>query len=182
MKGMQVGSLNVNGMRDGRKNNVLSELIFTKKLSVVFLQETHSDQSNEVDWDVWWKGEKALSHGTNLSAGVAVLFSPGIKAKIISKKELQPGRCLIVRAEISNLVFLFVNIYAPNIGADRVQLFKKIDFFLKQQQDDDFIVMGGDWNCTLNFTLDRNGEEQHAQSSFCLDSIIKIIFLFRQYH
>jgi len=33
--------------------------------------------------------------------------------------------------------------------------------------------MGGDWNCTLNFTLDRNGEEQHAQSSFCLDSIIK---------
>lgn len=110
-------------MRDGRKNNVLSEIICIKYFSVVFLQETHSDQSNEDDWDLWWKGEKALSHGTNLSAGVAVMFSPVIKAKIISKKELQLGRCLIVRAEIINFQFLFVNIYAPNIGADRVQLF-----------------------------------------------------------
>lgn len=168
---MQVGSLNVNGMRDGRKNNVLSELILIKNISVLFLQETHSDQSNEVDWDLWWKGEKSLSHGTNLSAGVAVLFSPETKAKIISKKELQPGRCLIARAEISNLHFLFVNIYASNIGADRVQLFKKLGLFLKQQQDDDFIIIGGDWNCTLNHSRQKWGRTSCT-----------IIFLFRQYN
>ncbi len=43
-------------MRDGRKNEVLSEIIDLKDLSVTFLQETHSTSSNEVNWGLWWKG------------------------------------------------------------------------------------------------------------------------------
>lgn len=74
MEILRVGSLNINGMRDGRKNEVLSEIINLKDLSVTFLQETHSSCSNEVNWGLWWKGEYVLSHGTNLSAGVAILF------------------------------------------------------------------------------------------------------------
>lgn len=60
-----MGSINVNGMRDGRKNCILSEIIRLKDLSVVFLQETHSSQNNEADWGRWWEGESILSHGTN---------------------------------------------------------------------------------------------------------------------
>ncbi len=87
-----MGSINVNGMRDGKKHGLLSEIIQLKELSVVFLQETHSSQNNEVDWAFWWKGETFLSHGTNLSAGVAVLFSPNIKVEILSKtKRCQGG-------------------------------------------------------------------------------------------
>ncbi len=39
MEVLRVGSLNINGMRDGRKNEVLSEIIDLKDLSVTFLQE-----------------------------------------------------------------------------------------------------------------------------------------------
>ncbi len=63
-----------------------------------------------------------LGSVTNLSAGVAVLFSPALKVKILRKTEIEPGRLVAVRAEISNLFFLFVNIYAPNSGTDRLQL------------------------------------------------------------
>ncbi len=60
-----MGSINVNGMRDGRKSSLLSEIIQLKELSVVFfLQETHSSQNDEVDWGFWWKGDIFLSHGT----------------------------------------------------------------------------------------------------------------------
>lgn len=52
-----------------------------KDLGVMLLQETHSDQSNEAEWGLWWEGEHILSHGSNLSAGVAVLFSPMVKVK-----------------------------------------------------------------------------------------------------
>ncbi len=97
---------------------------------------------------------------------MAVLFSPALKVKILRKTEIEPGRLVAVRAEISNLSFLFVNIYAPNSGTDRLQLFVKLEQFLKQQQDGDFIILGGDWNCTLDFTRDRNGEEPHIQSAF----------------
>lgn len=73
---------------------------------------------------------------------------------ILSKHEVVSGRLLIVRAEIRNFHFLFVNIYAPNIGEDRVQFFFiKLKHFLKQQQDGDVIVLGGDWNCTLDFAF-----------------------------
>ncbi len=93
-----MGSLNVNGMRDGRKNRLLSEIIHIKDIGVILLQETHSDQSNEAEWGLWWEGEHILSHGSNFSAGVAVLFSPNVKVKILAKHEVEPGRLLIVRA------------------------------------------------------------------------------------
>lgn len=175
METLRVGSLNINGLRDGKKRNLLLEFIRVKYLSIVFLQETHSSVSNEVDWGLWWEGERVLSHGTNLSAGVAVLFSPALKVKILRKTEIEPGRLVAVRAEISNLFFLFVNIYAPNSGTDRLQLFVKLEQFLKQQRDGDFIILGGDWNCTLDFTRDRNGEEPHIQSASRLASVMKNI-------
>lgn len=36
-----------------------------------------------------------------------------------------------------------------------------------------FIVIGGDWNCTLDFKRDRNGEEPHVQSASCLVVVLK---------
>ncbi len=172
MEILRVGSLNINGMRDGRKNEVLSDIIDLKDLSVKVWQETHSTCSNEVNWGLWWKGEFVLSHGTNLNSGVAVLFSPTVKVKVLSKNEVEPGRFLMVKVEISNFKYLFVNIYVPNFGAERSLLFKKFENLFKEENEDVFIV-GGDWNCTLDFTLDRNGEEPNAQSATSLVGVIK---------
>lgn len=177
METLRVGSLNINGMRDGKNNELLSEMIGLKGLSVTFLQETHSNCKNEVNWGLWWKGDYILSHGTNLSAGVAVLFSPTLNVKILSKQEVVPGRFLIVKAEISNLNFLFVNIYASNVGAERKLFFAKLESIIKEESDDFFIVVGGDWNCTIDFVLDRNGEEPHAQSASCLANVLKKLSL-----
>jgi len=59
MEALRIGSLNINGGRDSVKRAVVYETIEEKKLDIVFLQETHS----EVEWDLWWKGHKILSHG-----------------------------------------------------------------------------------------------------------------------
>lgn len=58
---------------------------------------------------------------------MSVLFSPALKVKVVMKTEIAPGRLVDVRAEISDLSFLFVNIYAPNSGAHRLQLFVKLE-------------------------------------------------------
>lgn len=174
MDTLRVGSLNVNGMRDRKKAGNIIEFIRLKNLDVIFLQETHSDMNNEVDWRLWWGNECVLTHGTNLSAGAAILFSPTTKVRILSKKEIEPGRLLAVRADINGLFFVFVNIYAPNIGSDRINIFNKLKIFLKQQQVNDLIILGGDWNCTLDPSLDRNGEEPNFQSPTVLANIVKI--------
>ncbi len=77
-----MGSLNVNGIRDKNKWLLLKESIKLKEINVMFLQETHSDINNEVDWGLWSEGQFVLSHGTNVSAGVTILFSKELNVNI----------------------------------------------------------------------------------------------------
>lgn len=177
MEYLKIGSLNVNGLRDRKKQALVSEYFNIKNIAVGFLQETHSNASNESEWGLWWKGEYVLSHGSNVSAGVAILFNPTLKIKIVSTYDIEPGRLLLVRVEIQNFLFLFVNIYAPNGGTERVLLFEKLGRVLKTLSLGDIIIMAGDWNCTLNFNIDRNAEEPHQKSACVLSNMVKILNL-----
>ncbi len=42
---------------------------------MIFLQETHKDIYNQAEWLNEWKGQRFLSHGSSVSAGVAILIS-----------------------------------------------------------------------------------------------------------
>ena len=170
MKGLRLGSLNINGGRDRTKRALVAETCKLKKLDIMFLQETHTDFNNESEWGLWWEGRLCLSHGTNVSAGVAVLFSAGLNVKILSTEEIVKGRALAVRAEIESCIFVFVNVYAPNNGTDRAVLFNTLGNALAQYNQD-HIVASGDWNCTTEFTEDRIGEEPHLQSADCLSKL-----------
>lgn len=169
---LRVGSLNVNGIRDRNKWLLLKESIELKELNVMFLQETHSDVNNEVDWGLWSDGQYVLSHGTNLSAGVAIVFSKKLNVNILLVNELERGRLLLVKAKIKDMCFVFVNIYAPNVGRDRIKLFEKLNDTLCSLSRDVFLIVGGDFNCTLDFVIDRNGEEPHLSSAKVLEKII----------
>lgn len=120
---IKVSSLNVNGARNREKQGLLTEFLKLKESHVTFLQETHSDESNEADWGLCWEGSYSLNHGTNLSAGVAILFSPYFNVDILSNVELEKGRLLVVKTKIDEYNFIFVNIYAPNRSADRLIIF-----------------------------------------------------------
>lgn len=103
---------------------MVSEIIEQKNLHVVFLQETQSDIANEVKWGMWWTGQYVLSHNTNVSAGVAILFSPDLRVKVLKTEESVKGRLVLVKVVIDGVIFYFVNVYAPNVGHDRVSFFK----------------------------------------------------------
>lgn len=131
MEAVRVGSLNINGGRDRVKRAMLSEFIQLNDVKVFFSQETHSDSNNEIEWYRWWEGECKLSHGTNFSMGVAILFSKSVDLKIVMTKEIEKGRVLLVLAEIESVKFLFVNVYAPNIGLNREITFQKLNDAIK---------------------------------------------------
>ena len=78
------------------------------------------------------------------------------------------GRAVAVKAETQGFIFCFINVYAPNQGPDRLDLFQKLSAFIKQCSQDEVLVMAGDWNCTTDFTLDRTGQEPHLQSAAAL--------------
>lgn len=170
MNVLRVGSLNINGGRDMHKRALVSEIIEQKKLHVIYLQETHSDVGNEVEW---WKGQYKLSHKTNLSAGVAILFSPDLRVTVLSTEEPMNGRLLVVKADIDGEIYYFINVYAPNVGFERLMFFGVLSNVFKKCFNDGSVIVGGDWNCTENSSVDRNTEEPHIQSSSCLSSLIR---------
>ncbi len=121
---------------------------------------------------MWSEGQFVLSHGANLSAGVAILFSKELNANILSINELEKGRLLLIKAKIKDVVFVFININAPNVGRDRIRLFEVLKNTLGSLSQEDFVIVGGDFNCTLDFVVDRNGEEPHPLSAKVLKAII----------
>lgn len=101
----------------------------------------------------------------------AILFSAHLDVNILSQIETEKGRIMMVKAEVKNQLFVFINIYAPNKGSDRSDMLRKLEEFLKSNVLDGVLIIGGDWNCTLNFLLDRNNEEPHPVSASLLKSI-----------
>ncbi|KAI4871400.1 hypothetical protein NFI96_009402 [Prochilodus magdalenae] len=71
------------------------------------------------------------------------------------------------------------------IGADRCELFARLDQLLQSLPTEDTVVLGGDWNCTLDFVKDRNGEEPHPQSARILANVLSgfnLIDVWREKH
>ena len=142
MRSLKIGSLNINGGRDQHKRALISEVTAQKRVDVLFLQETHTVSQDEVDWGLWWEGSCYLSHGTNVSAGVAILLKGTANATILSSTEVVKGRLLMVRAEIESSVFCFVNVYAPNWDDDKffAKVMSSIPDLNSQQ-----LIFGGDF-------------------------------------
>ena len=60
MAPLKFSSLNINGCREALKRTSLFEYILMKKSSVVFLQETHTDVNNQIQWQSGWNGQVVM--------------------------------------------------------------------------------------------------------------------------
>lgn len=63
-----------------------------KHLDVMFLQETHSDISNQTDWNRECMGMVFLDHSSSTSAGVRILFSETFSPDSERVKSVVQGR------------------------------------------------------------------------------------------
>ena len=52
-------------------------------------------------------------------------------------------------------VYSVLNVYAPNDGTERIAVFDQIKETLRQCDQEGCMVLGGDWNCTVDFTVDH---------------------------
>lgn len=68
--------------------------------------------------------------------------------------------------------FSLFNVYAPNIGNERISFFENLSEAVSECCQDRIIVLGGDFNCTLDRAVDRNHEEAHSCSAEALRSFI----------
>ena len=70
-------------------------MIKGKVLEVILIQETHSDDANEVDLRKEWEGNVVLSHKTSISAKLAILFAKNFSPAYYEVEEVvEPGQAV----------------------------------------------------------------------------------------
>ena len=154
MVNLKITSCNTRGLAESVKRKKVFLYNKVNKADVVFFQETHSVKGVEKVWRNTWGGQMYFSHGTNLARGVAIAFQRDLDVKVLDIKRDEEGRFLLLKAEVENEKFLFVNIYAPNV--DDVGFFKDL-FEMIVQIETDHVICGGDFDVYLDKDLDRKG-------------------------
>ena len=100
-----------------------------------------------------------MSHGSPNIRGVATIFKKGVDC-IIHSKTLDPvGRYVILKAETKDKMYWLINIYAPNKDTNTVEFLKDLGTTPQEENldEEENIILGGDFNCPLNPVLDKKG-------------------------
>ena len=120
---LSIASINVNGLRNNLKRNVIFEFLCRNKFSLIFLQETHSEENDEPVWSKEWQGKMHFSHGNRQSRGVAILTleKSGLCIDNISRDK--EGRWIKGQTKWNNLDIPVASVYAPNNSYDRAYFF-----------------------------------------------------------
>ncbi len=121
-------------------------LLWFFSLFFVFLQETLSTVDNEADWKKEWDGEVCLSHKSNNSGGVGILFSKDFIPISLVTEEIVEGRLLKIHAVFENVKLIFINVYAPTVGTERVMFLNILNYVIRNCSDDCYTILGGDFN------------------------------------
>lgn len=98
----------------------------------MFVQETHSDSFNESDWKREWGGEVVLTHKSTTSGGVGILFSKNFSPVSFEVEQVVEGRLMVVMATFEHYNIVFMNVYAPTTGPDRVHFLQVLSTVLSK--------------------------------------------------
>ena len=160
-------TLNVNGIRDGRKRRALFAHLLEGPWQVIALQETHSESNAEtLEWmregagpGRPWRGVGFWHHGTSRSRGVAVLLKEGFPA--LQQGHLGPsvthtdhgGRLIRVEWGAALQPIAVVSVYAPVTSGPRRLFFGpegRLQAALHAGSGTTcHLLVGGDFNCVL---------------------------------
>ncbi|CAM4644679.1 unnamed protein product [Lepidochelys kempii] len=149
MTPLTIATLNTRGCRMALRRSQVLSFLREGGYSVIFLQETHMDLTAEDSWRLEWGDRVYFSHSTIRQAGVATLFSPDLRPKVLGVAETVPGRLLHLRVRIEGLVVNLVNVYAPTSGPEQLQFYQQASAFLSTLDSHECLVLGVDFYTTL---------------------------------
>ena len=107
-------SLNARGIRTFEKRKALFQWLNKDKADIIFLQETYSTPDVENTGKSQWKDDLYFAHGSEHSRGVLILIKEKLNVELKSCTHDNEGRFTILKANVLEQPFIFVNIYAPN--------------------------------------------------------------------
>ena len=155
-------SLNVRGIRsNGKRMTIFNWLnTHTSDQAIIFLQETHSERSDQNLWTTQFGCEKIFySHGQRNARGVLIGVRKNLDFKLEDIRPDDEGRFLILKCIIQDTPFLLVNIYNANYEHEQVKVLQTIKSLIYEldAEHDYKVIAGGDFNFIQDTVLDSDG-------------------------
>lgn len=147
-------SLNVRGLQTLETRRETFHWLKSKKVDIVFLQETHSIEEDEESWSKDWEGRILFSHGKTDARGTAILLKKHLDYFIHDHKADTNGRYVVADISVHDTRCTVANLYGPN--DDDANFFTNIAGIIDNFGNSK-VIIGGDFNCTLNRLIDRKG-------------------------
>jgi exonuclease III len=151
---IRIQTLNCNGFLQKHKQHELCRSVNENNIDIVCLQETHiSTLAIGCEIESRLKCKALWGFGTPRARGVGILiFNYEYE---ISKFEFDTdGRFMYLDLSIGGRSLRVINIYAPNIAAERRRFFMDLSPFFVTNRD---IIFCGDFNCVMDTRIDKVG-------------------------
>ena len=113
-------SLNVEGISNLKKKGTIYTWCHSRKVDIIFLQETHSKKKTEIQWKNEWGSKMLFTHSSSNSCGTAILIKNTINCTIMSTISDPLGQYIISKIQIDDKLYVFVNVYALNKDKDSI--------------------------------------------------------------
>lgn len=157
MAGIKLATFNVNGINIPTKCRTIFSSLRELNLDFYCLQETHSTNNGLPLWQREWGGKFYSSNGRQNSRGVAVLVRRTLPHRIIKQTTDAEGRILLLDVEVQDTIYTVGSLYAPTQDKphEQISFMDNLESLLDSMTSHN-ILLGGDWNCLLNPTLDKN--------------------------
>ncbi len=166
-KHLKIGSLNVRGLNNTSKRNVIFRWIEENRYDICCLQETYCTKPNNVKFKKGWPGElyHSFSNSTH-SRGVCILLHKKLNVDIVSSASDKCGRIVLLNIEIDKLGYSIISIYAPNAVHDRIVFFEQLHAFVNLHAlNMNRIIIAGDFNCVVEKNDRISGKVDRSTSS-----------------
>ena len=177
-------SMNCRGLGDAKKRRDVLHYIRSKRLDIVFLQDTHLTTQKIPYFDTLWCGKAHHSCFSARSRGTSILFNRNLPYTLITEKQSDCGNFLILVCKIYSESYLLVNVYGPN--EDNPTFYKKLNDII-DQFDVEHTIIVGDFNFlmtpevdSLNYVSENN--TQAKQSFLELTDKYNLIDAWRRMH
>ena len=168
-------SNNVNSIQSTKKRTKMIQYFKNKLLpqGILFLQETHSTESNEASWRDEFNASLFFSHGSSNSCGVLIGFLGQFNVNILNQMCDNKGRILILNATIDAKNFLLINLYNPNTENEQVEVLNTLLTMMKtiDINENTNLLLAGDFNVFFDTNLECSG----GNPSFKQKSVAKLI-------
>ncbi len=83
---------------------------------------------------------------------------------IVDFNEIINGYLISLTFTLNVFKHTILNVYSPSDSTDRTCFFTQLETSLTHLDFNGFVCLGGDFNCTMDSSIDRNGKEPHPVS------------------